>query len=842
MQNSTGLAPALILNAALILLIAMAYAPISQSLKHKVGQQLATGAVCGLTAIGCISTPLEIVPGVLIDLRFNAILLAGTFSGPVGALVASLLSGAYRLWLGGSGIAGGMAAIGASAALGILCYYWFGRCDSWRKALVAGLLLPVVTLPPALLYGTFDQGLELLLTLALPFFLAQPITNLLASHLIMREDRHRQAQAAVIRSETRLRQVAEVASDWFWETDADLRHTQISGHAISDELAKRLTGLRRDEIARDPNDPAILALMDDMRNRRPFRNFVHATKKRQGSFQHVSISGVPVYAEDGSFAGYIGSGRDVTVAVETKAALEQAREEAVAANLAKSAFLANMSHEIRTPMTGMLGMLDFLEMTQLDAEQEQCMAKIRSSAGLLLAIVNDILDLSKIEAGSLDIEAAPFDLLAMLDSVSAGPTAAAAAKGLRFNLEISPELGRTAIGDGHRIAQVINNFLSNAIRFTETGGIDFKVVPEPGGITIAVTDTGIGIPQDKVDQIFRPFEQADISTTRRYGGTGLGLAICQRLADAMDGRITVESTPGGGSTFAFSVPLAFAGCVESTDVSAAENDSSIRISARVLVAEDNEVNAQLLETMLTRRGYAVTVVGDGQAAIDAVTSDPGFDIALLDIHMPVMDGLQVTSRIRAMPPPLGSMPIIALTADALHRNRAQYDGSGLTDFLTKPIDWHALDRAIAQHVTGMRSGQSNAESTGDNLSSSATEDDAAKLIGSMPLVDQSRLSLITDSVGHDEIAKLIDLFSRTLEADLVRLQHAVDTGNVEEQASALHSLRGQSANFGASQFAAAARACEQDLESGSLTHARWTWLSGIGDRTAVALAREELAA
>lgn len=735
MQDIGAFAHPFILNAAMILLAAAAYGPLGRRVRHPLGRQLAIGGMFGLMAIGCMSAPMVPAPGVFIDLRYNAILLAGPFGGPFAALVAGGGAGAYRLWLGGPGAPAGALAIGLSAILSIILHYWLGQLDSWRKAGLAGVLLVAVTLPTALLVGTIDEGWALVQRLAVPFLVALPVTSILVCYMIMRDERHREAKAALARSETKLRQVAEVATDWFWETDTELRFTRVTGHSIGKKVLDNLVGRRRDEVALDPNDPDLIRHMAEMRSHRPFRDFRHSVTRYDGGPRHVSVSGAPMFDDQGVFVGYVGSGRDVTAEVENEAALNEARREAVAANEAKSAFLANMSHEVRTPMTGLLGMIDILETTtRLDAEQTQCVEKVRASAAALLAIVNDILDLSKIEAGGLQVEAAPFELRPMLNCLCSGSAAAAAAKGLSFSLTVAPELGRTAIGDGRRIGQVLTNFLANAIRFTETGGIEVSVAPAGDGVAFAVTDTGIGIPEDKIEQIFRPFEQADRSTTRRFGGTGLGLAISRRLAEAMGGEATVRSTPGVGSTFSFRVPLSFAPTDEAASaVPADEDQPSRRVAARLLVAEDNALNALLLKTMLGKRGYEVTVVDNGLAAVETV-SGGGYDVVLLDMHMPVMDGLEATRRIRALPAPLCDLPVFALTADALHQNRDRYQGIGLTEFLTKPIDWDALDCAIERHA-----GRRLAARTGDAASSPT-----GVALDRMPLIDHARPGEIAD--------------------------------------------------------------------------------------------------
>lgn len=389
------------------------------------------------------------------------------------------------------------------------------------------------------------------------------------------------------------------------------------------------------------------------------------------------------------------------------------REQALAASWAKTQFLANTSHELRTPLNGIMGMAELTLGTPLNAEQQEYLHGVLQSGKTMLALVNDLLDVARIESGMMTLEHVPLSLEDVLSTATRAFATRATASGIELVLTIAPDVDVSRMGDPLRLNQVVTNLLGNALKFTERGEVEVKLSRGDGDlVVVSVRDTGIGIPGDRLEAIFGAFTQADGSTTRRYGGSGLGLTITRELTVMMGGDVTVSSTPGIGSTFSVTLPMQRAaasdlattpdatpghhvarGGAEPRQVASVEAPRRApRGALRVLLAEDNPINATVARRLIERAGHAVTLAHDGQEAVDAALRDE-FDLILMDLQMPRLDGLAATRLIRASSKH-SNVPIVALTANAMGSDQLACTAAGMDGFLSKPIEPKALARVL----------------------------------------------------------------------------------------------------------------------------------------------------
>ncbi len=421
----------------------------------------------------------------------------------------------------------------------------------------------------------------------------------------------------------------------------------------------------------------------------------------EGEWERDLGNGLVVHVTDRRTpeGGVVSVFHDVTAAERR---LAQAKQNAEAANQAKSQFLATMSHEIRTPLNAVLGLNELILHSGLDSQQRRWAELIGSSGRLLLALINDILDVSRIEAGRMALDIAPFDVRVAVEGVVALMQERALAKGLALRLAFAPAGEARLVGDVIRIQQILFNLVGNAVKFTDRGEVRVAVAVRPRAgadvwLEMSVADTGIGIPAGALPTLFDRFTQADSTTMRRYGGSGLGLAITREIVHMMDGTIATESTPGEGSRFKVTIPLRPAARDDGTDgADAAASESARSGPLSVLVAEDNDVNQILISAVLARMGHRTHLVADGRQAVEAVRTG-GYDVVLMDLQMPGMDGMEATQAIRALPGERAQVPIVAMTANAFDEDRAACLAAGMDDYVAKPIDTEALGRALERH-------------------------------------------------------------------------------------------------------------------------------------------------
>ncbi|MCC7266023.1 MAG: response regulator [Caulobacteraceae bacterium] len=431
----------------------------------------------------------------------------------------------------------------------------------------------------------------------------------------------------------------------------------------------------------------------------------------------------------------ISAQRNVTAAQSLAQAtddLAAAREAAEAANIAKSQFLATMSHEIRTPLNGVIGMTQAMEREPLPEPQRERLGVIRKGGETLLTLLNDLLDLSRIEAGRLELEDGVIDIAEIARGARDTFQALAVDKDVHLELAIAPQAEGFWSGDPTRVRQVLHNLVSNAVKFTAKGEVRIAATREGGALRIAVSDTGVGIPPEALPQLFEKFHQADASTTRKFGGSGLGLAICRELAGLMGGALTVESRLGFGSTFTFTLPA------EPREAPAAVDTQPLAPAAplalRVLAAEDNPMNQLVLRTLLGQLGVELEIAEDGAAAVQAAR-EASWDLILMDVQMPVMDGPAATRAIRAAEAAAGAprTPILALTANAMAHHEAEYRAAGMDGLVAKPVQVDHLVAAMENALSPASSreaGRAANANRSTNAQSSPTSRAAAASIDS----------------------------------------------------------------------------------------------------------------
>lgn len=652
-------------------------------------------------------------------------------------------------------------------------------------------------------------------------------------------DQHN-SEKALKDSEERFRVVAENANDMITIRGGDGNLSYVSPSALA------MTGYLPEELIDSPAGSMTfeddLAQLDQRKKERaenPDQNFASLLwrmRRKDGRviWLETLTSTLPL-REHETVHRVLSTSRDVTDRVEREREieaardrlerqaeelselairLEQERERAEEANLAKSQFLAMMSHELRTPMTGVLGMVDLLNKTDVTTSQQDMLNTLHRSASALLELLNDILDFSKIEAGEFDLEIIDFRLSDLMDDVRDLFSPVLSAKGLTLTVDFKGNIEDVVRGDPTRLRQVLLNLIGNANKFTEAGGVTINVkqdrsLSEDLTLRFEVVDTGIGIPPEDQHRLFQAFVQAESHTTRKFGGTGLGLAICKQIVEAMGGVIWIESEVGVGSTFTFTCPSSVgnpdkAGTIHSDS----RVSQTVSLSPmRILIAEDNPTTQMLVRSMLERDGHAVVTADNGREAVEALESAE-FDIILMDMQMPVMDGPDAMREIRLRAGNAAQTPIIALTADAIRTHRQGYIDAGANVIVTKPIKWPVLFGEMGRLTGQGGAGPGDPPPTEVNVGvESVTNND----FGQTELVDSAMLDALLEVLDEKTLAPMLVTFKQNMTKYIDELDGLVTRDDLERCKRTAHALKGLSAQFGASRVSVMAKAIEESM-------------------------------
>ncbi|MCW2235789.1 hybrid sensor histidine kinase/response regulator [Azospirillum canadense] len=769
--------------------------------------QALLGLLFGGAAILGMVDPIRVAPGLFVDGRNVIVALAGPFAGPAGCVVAALAAGGFRWWMGGAGAVAGVASLAGASLVGIAFHAIARRRGEFTTGHLLALAVAVAVASPAsFALLPDDLGRQALRAVLVPLLLGNLLGTLILGTMLRKERQRQDLTQALAESQRRFAATAANVPGGVYQrvltSDGRLVYPYASPGVFQvfgvPEAHPITVALLKASVHPDDYPGLMASVMQSATTLEPWTHEFRVIRADDGSERWLRATS-RVYRRESGEVVWDGIILDVTDSKRNEQALIQARVEAEQASRAKAEFLAAMSHEMRTPLNGILGFTQLLLDGELSPLQRRQATHVRDAGRFLLTVIDDVLDFSRIEAGRLDLHAVDFSLRDLVASCEAVLRPDAGRKGLALHVSVAPDVPGWLRGDPDRLRQVILNLLGNAVKFTEHGSVALSVVktadtPDGTSLTVSVVDTGIGIAEDRQGELFQRFSQID----RSRGGTGLGLAISRRLVEVMGGEVGVRSRPGIGSTFWFTLTLPASAPPADRANPCAPELRAPRRPARILLVEDLPMNRELAVSMLAAVGHRVDTAADGREAVEAVARG-GYDLILMDVQMPVMDGLAATEAIRALPPPQGNVPILAMSASALPAEVARCVAAGMDGHVAKPIDRAALLDAIDRRLTARPAA----------IPSTPNPPQPGPL---MAVLDLDHLHSMRRDIGEDALARLVDCFLAELPGRLARLERPAD--DPDGAAFEAHALISLAANVGLAELSALSRQLHTAIRAG----------------------------